>query len=108
MEMQHTPGPWAARELFEDGDEAQSMGLFIYEERNAYDHREPVASLPGIGREDFANAQLIAAAPDLLHALNLMLREHDALQIAEGSTEDRWPAATLARAVISKATGGNA
>ena len=55
-----------------------------------------------------SNSRLIAAAPDLLHALNLMLREHDALQMAENSTEDRWPAATLARAVISKATGGNA
>jgi hypothetical protein len=48
------------------------------------------------------NAPLIAAAPDLLLALELMLREHDALQIAEGKHDDRWPAATLARALIAK------
>lgn len=47
-----------------------------------------------------ANARLIAAAPDMLHALRLMLREHDALQMAAGSTEDRWPAATLARSIL--------
>ena len=50
-----------------------------------------------------ADARLIAAAPDLLHALNLMLREHDALQISENRTDDRWPAATAARAAIQKA-----
>ena len=53
------------------------------------------------------HADLIAAAPDLLHALRLMLREHDALQLAEGSTEDRWTAATLARVAINKAEGNN-
>ncbi len=53
-------------------------------------------------RED---ARLIAAAPDLLAALRLMLREHDALQMAKGNTGDRWPAATKARAAIAKAIG---
>lgn len=52
-----------------------------------------------------ADARLIAAAPDMLHALRLMLREHDALQMAAGSTEDRWPAATLARVALAKAEG---
>jgi hypothetical protein len=51
---------------------------------------------------DLANARLIAAAPDLLHALRMMLREHDALQIAENRTDDRWPAATLARNLIDR------
>lgn len=54
---------------------------------------------------DYQTAALIAAAPDLLHALRLMLREHDALQLAKGSTEDRWTAATIARAAINKAEG---
>ena len=54
---------------------------------------------------DESDARLIAAAPDLLHALNLMLREHDALCLANGTTEDRWPAAGIARAAINKATG---
>ena len=54
---------------------------------------------------DESDARLIAAAPDLLHALNLMLREHDALCLANGTTEDRWHAAGIARAAINKATG---
>lgn len=49
-----------------------------------------------------ADARLIAAAPDMLHALRLMLREHDALQMAAGSTEDRWPAATLTRNILNR------
>ena len=48
------------------------------------------------------NARLIAAAPNLLLALKQMLREHDALQIANGSTEDRWPCATEARRLIDR------
>lgn len=48
------------------------------------------------------NARLIAAAPNLLLALKQMLREHDALQLANGSTEDRWPCATEARRLIDQ------
>ena len=59
--------------------------------------------------DDYANdikrARLIAAAPDLLAALNKMVQEHDALQMAEGKKGDRWTAATLARAAIAKAEG---
>ena len=52
------------------------------------------------------DARLIAAAPDLLAALKNILREHDALQLAERRNGDRWTAATLARAAIAKAEGG--
>lgn len=50
------------------------------------------------------NARLIAAAPNLLLTLKQMLREHDALQMANGSTEDRWPCATEARRLIDHLT----
>ena len=50
------------------------------------------------------NVRLIAAAPNLLLALKQMLREHDALQLANGSTEDRWPCATEARRLIDQLT----
>lgn len=45
-----------------------------------------------------ANARLIAAAPDLLDALELMIDTHD---------EGGWPTAsiTIARAAIAKVTG---
>jgi len=73
MSANYTPGPWDARELFDDGDDAQSLGLFI----SATAQRNPLASLPGIGREDFANARLIAAAPDLLAACEAALLRDD-------------------------------
>ena len=50
------------------------------------------------------NARLIAAAPNLLWTLKQMLREHDALQMANGLTEDRWPCATEARRLIDQLT----
>jgi len=46
------------------------------------------------------NAQLIAAAPELLAALRLMLREYEALRFEQ---PERWPiAAAAARAAIAK------
>ena len=93
----HTPGPW----FYETGNTealiVERDGTTVAELQTTYQttaHR----SLE-------ANARLIAAAPDLLAALKGILREHDALQMAEGRTGDRWPAATRTRAAITKATG---
>ena len=89
----HTPGPWQIA----DG-----------ESRRAYliNHgRDAVGETVYTDTRNPADARLIAAAPDLLAALKGILREHDALQMAEGRTGDRWPAATRARAAITKATG---
>ena len=89
----HTPGPWQIangedRRVYLINHGRDAVGETVYT-----DTRNP------------ADARLIAAAPDLLAALKGILREHDALQMAEGRTGDRWPAATRARAAIAKATG---
>lgn len=71
MERRHTPGPWTA------GEGAYSGGVYC---DNALGSR--VAIVYGKGQdysvfssgEEEANAALIAAAPDLLHAL-LCLKE---------------------------------
>ena len=89
----HTPGPWQIangedRRVYLINHGRDAVGETVYT-----DTRNP------------ANARLIAAAPDLLAALKGILREHDALQMAEGRTGDRWPSATRARAAIAKATG---
>ena len=89
----HTPGPWTIangedRRVYLINHGRDAVGETVYT-----DTRNP------------ADARLIAAAPDLLAALKGILREHDALQMAEGRTGDRWPAATRARAAIAKATG---
>ena len=53
-----------------------------------------------IDAETDANARLIAAAPELLAALRLMLREYDALRLEQ---PERWPtAAAAARAAIAR------
>lgn len=92
--MRHTPGPWQVQIT---GGEVECVsgsqpGLWAVVNGPDYETRA-------------ANAQLIAAAPDLAWALERMLREHDALQMASGSTEDRWEAATYARAMLAKARG---
>jgi hypothetical protein len=53
---------WTYEEDF-DGDE--SLGLHIKK------GRQVIASLPGIGQYDFDNAQMLAAAPNLLEALKI-------------------------------------
>lgn len=76
--------------------------------RNIKDENEEIVAQV-LDLDDYPNdlkrARLIAAAPDLLAALEKILREHDALQMAERKTGDRWTAATLARAAIAKAGG---
>lgn len=99
--MSHTIGPW--RVMHATSQERDAMRIIYSADL------QRVAVIPDVEfaaqREAIGDARLIAAAPDLLHALRLMLREHDALQLAEGSTEDRWTAATIARAAINKAEG---
>ncbi len=53
--------------------------------------------------EEFANARLIAAAPDLLEALRVLLSLHE---IRASVTTDAWNAAMEdARAAVTKAVG---
>ena len=89
--MNHTPAPWTAKELFDDDE---SLGIAIVEGRHE------VAHISSIGEQDFDNAALIAAAPDLLEAcieaLNLFDNYPDCYE-AIGTLE-------LLQAAIAKAT----
>ena len=111
--MNHTPGPWIyeCKPGRSDGfvfSESDPEGLNICtidpDLRVKHDDRRKSDDWVFSDRRA-ADAQLIAAAPDLLWALEKMLREHDALQLAENRSGDRWPAATAARKAISKARG---
>jgi len=88
MNTKHTPGPWSINRY------------------DTYD-KDIVIREPGV-RVDFddvdqdeqeANARLIAAAPELLEALNAMMDGYD-----ESYTQDQ-PPNKAARAAIAKATG---
>lgn len=87
MTIKHTLGPWYA-----------SASQFGYVTATDYDGN-PITVCT---TRSEADARLISAAPDMVHALRLMLREHDALQMAENRTGDRWPAATLARDILNR------
>lgn len=93
----HTPGPWhvgagnGLGHIFPDTGRTrlEEGGTALY----------PVASINGGWNavEDAANGQLIAAAPDLLHALR---------QIDSNAAESVEWIRRVARAAITKATGG--
>ena len=90
MSTEHTTGPWNIRDDDEDGvvSIVGSSQIVIARVRTA-------TVEPGDG-----NARLIAAAPDLLYALEEALHLIETLTPLEGST------VRIVRAAIAKATGG--
>ena len=100
-EAKHTPGPW------EFGPSHSSTGLagqLVVRPAGEFPHGEWVADV-GSMYDDHreANARLIAAAPDLLAALQKVVNHADAgtAAILDRLVEE-------ARAAIAKATGGAA
>lgn len=82
----HTPGPWRVVE-----DRAPSS-LEVYAGKTAIAECWRRADV----ETEIANARLIAAAPDLLKALEFVIR----------GVPDTWEGVQKARAAIAKATGG--
>lgn len=95
MTAQHTPGPW----FFCKQDDTDEDSEFFVMESNKYDWPNVVAETD---RE--ADARLIAAAPDLLEALQAIVRSLSD-QDDEGMIEHAEPM-IRARAAIQKATQG--
>jgi hypothetical protein len=103
--MKHTPGPWELSEAqYKEGfgtyrrvEQVEQFGDVVASVciRHAVNH-----TLDACGD---ANARLIAAAPDLLEALEVILRDHMAVH-GVGDLEMQ-PALFQARAAITKATG---
>lgn len=78
-EFKGTPGPW----IFWDNGSQVGVG-------KAYDNESDIAHVDGFDSdrslaEEAANARLIAAAPDLLSALERMIKWGQAQKTAEGS-----------------------
>ena len=89
MEKKHTPGPWSA-------DECRSgFAVYAYKSGEAVVQTEDDEGRYGTIANE-ANARLIAAAPELLDALRLVLAHDGALTGAD------W---TAIRAAIAKAEG---
>lgn len=81
----HTPGPWVSKDT--------DFGTFVYCERDY------LITGPLNERSDGDNARLIAAAPDLLESLTLLVAG------IENSVSDTYIPLVKASAAIAKATG---
>lgn len=109
----YTPGPWTSgsartgRVFGADGyevcDPTQGPHLHVdYDSDRGHWATTPGAYVDRTDEEIEANANLIAAAPDLLAACRRILVEDDGCSCSEGG----YCAWCLARAAIAKAEGG--
>ena len=99
----HTPGEWIAKRDAECGSDDQEWGVMCGEYWIATTLK---SGADGVGGCEIANARLMAAAPDLLDALQKAF-----LYINGGpgyTPENRMAAYHAARAAIAKATGEQA
>lgn len=93
----HTPGPW-----INDGDEISGLA----DGENSQSYIVPICTMDADWNAEItaANARLIAAAPDLLDALQKMLVLY---QGRKQGVFGEWTEPVIdARAAIKKATGG--
>lgn len=94
MNAQHTPAPW---EPMTAGGKQYVVG--------GPDQNNGVAYICGVTPENItANARLIAAAPDLLEALETILEWMETAHSAEAMAPGGWPMIDAARAALTKAT----
>ena len=107
----HTPGPWAINTCNENGPSLDSFYLSTTaqtwdgneEERIVCRFPTGTGQFSDIGRENLANARLIASAPDLLSALEFLLADYIAIN-GENLTGSSVPA-DKAREALRKAKG---
>lgn len=92
MSTKHTPGPWVFESEFGSRAFVNTKDESTYIAIQYCDNREEMA----------ANARLIAAAPELLEALQNCL---DILLVADMKTAETETPYTRAKAAIAKATG---
>ena len=99
--MKHTPGPWVV-------DPAVRQGFTVYAPKEGF----IVGTQDEEGRfgaiESKANARLIAAAPDLLEALQDVCARLLYRGVSTNAGHPDRTALEVARAAIAKATGGEA
>ena len=99
----HTPGPWVVTQLARIN--ARSVVVDADEGRRRIAKIALSATLP---ETDQANARLIAAAPELLSALEGLLDHHHVVARAAGDSPgdpDQAPEVIAARAALAKAKG---
>jgi hypothetical protein len=112
--MSHTPGPWrkcgGATPPYTAVHSSRGYIVFVMADAGTVEHGKPIDA-PSMDEQQ-ANARLIAAAPDLLDALQSLLiyltSEEDALNYAaanDGRCNPYDVASVAARKAIAKAIG---
>ena len=106
-QAKHTPGPWSVRIDRDKYDSSRDViRVRAEEDRN---HPQGPLTVSRINQyladESVANARLIAAAPDLLEALRVMLRSFETGEHYETRNPYCRPYVQAARAAIAKAEG---
>lgn len=112
--MNHTPGPWLVDFESDEFDSKQSRLRIIDGSESSMGHPQGPLVLADLNvcafaphmDEPLANARLIAAAPELLRALELGLRNIEDIESNDELNEHERAFADAARAAISKAKGG--
>ena len=104
--LKHTPGPWCphiASEYY-PGIDAQNNGISIVIVGDIHDQQDDGGVRGRTAEEAEANAHLIAAAPELLEALQTLNLVIGLTPIA-GNKDALQEACDIARAAIAKAEG---
>lgn len=101
----HTPGPWEA--LMDRRNKAgQELNPVVLTRCDGYQHGNPVATMSASNKAAvFANARLIAAAPDLLAALHGLRAVIDRVSNAGFPDLQVHPLVLAADAAIAQAEG---
>ena len=93
----HTPGQWKTWPSIHNGQTYIVKGDYTSKDNGCIAHADTEA-----------NARLIAAAPDLLEALQVFLNWSDSVYYGEDTSRELVKAKDKARAAIAKATGEQA
>jgi hypothetical protein len=102
----HTPGPWCARSSIKTKTFIFApSGRLVTEVRPDPGSRLVPEAVPISAEEARANADLIAAAPDMYAALHALLEHSACLNPMQGYDEFDHPAVKQAHAAIAKAEG---
>jgi hypothetical protein len=98
MSAEYTPGPWV---VYDDSNNGKTNRIEI-----AALGKTVARIYHSVPEEDLPNARLIAAAPDLLEALQDFLNWSNSVYYGEDTRRELVMAKNKARAAIAKATGG--
>lgn len=96
-DFQHTTGPW----FLDPSDET----VVVIDRRPLKQKFSVLGHSEVADAEDYANARLIAAAPDLLESLGILLANLESELECDGHDPADDARIKMARAAIAKATG---